>query len=53
MFRYDFQRKWGIDWNYKIVESMEEATGQRYGWNLKKWKKWWEREGQFLAAGEN
>jgi hypothetical protein len=31
-------------WNLSIIEDLKRGSGQDYGWDLKAWTKWWERE---------
>lgn len=48
-----FRRRYVRTWDHRMVETMERATGQSFGWNLKAWHKWWEREGMHIAATGN
>lgn len=36
-----------------MADVLEAATGLNFGWDLKKWKKWWDREGKELAMAGN
>jgi len=36
-------------WPPGMVRLMEEVTGRSYGWNLKSWKRWWDREGASIG----
>ncbi len=40
-------------WNNITAQVLEEATGKKYGWNLKAWKAWWDREGENISSGNN
>jgi len=37
-------------WNTGLVEVLKHATGQDFGWDLKAWTRWWEREKDRLAG---
>ena len=37
-------------WDYDLLLALSDAIDEPYGWNLRAWKRWWDREGQQLAA---
>jgi len=39
-------------WNLDIIEDLKRGSGQDYGWDLKAWTKWWEREKVRLGYGD-
>ncbi|MFC1628722.1 hypothetical protein ACFL3H_06365, partial [Gemmatimonadota bacterium] len=43
-------RRYVRTWDHRMVDIMERGTGQSFGWDLKAWHKWWEREGIHIAA---
>jgi hypothetical protein len=38
-------------WNTGFVEVLKRATGEDFGWDLRAWTRWWEREKVRLAGG--
>jgi|GEM_PF-2057620 len=31
-------------WDRRTIETLQEATGQEFGWDIKAWKRWWDRK---------
>jgi hypothetical protein len=50
MYGYEFGTSY---WNTGIVEALQKGSGEDFGWDLKAWTRWWEREKERLAAGNN
>jgi len=50
---YRYVRTGTSIWNNITAQVLEEATGKKYGWNLKAWKAWWDREGKNISSGNN
>jgi len=50
---YRYTRVGTDRWNNVTAQILEEATGKKYGWNLKAWKKWWDEEGKALSTAGN
>ncbi len=50
---YRYMRVGTSFWNNVTVQILEESTDQKYGWDLKAWKRWWDREGRVLASAGN
>jgi hypothetical protein len=39
-------------WNTAIVDALKKVSGEDYGWDLKAWTQWWEREKVRLGSGD-
>ncbi len=39
--------------SFGTIAHLEELTGKNYGWDVRAWKKWWDREGMHIAAAGN
>ena len=50
---YIYTRAGTYMWNNWTADVLKAATGLNFGWDLKKWKKWWDREGKELAMAGN